>query len=63
MEIVRMSDKQWASLSKICRRELIQVLIFVDTDSYKYSLGANGDWWVLFRRDSTNNVEEVDRWL
>ena len=59
-----MSDGQFGSMSDRMRRNLFERVYFLDTPTYSYSLGAQGNLWVLFRRPrgSKESGTIIDRW-
>lgn len=56
MYIVRLSDKQFDTMDLGTRRSLIQQIMFISTPSYDYSIGANGNWWTMIRRDGAECI-------
>lgn len=73
MRIVKLTDKQFDGLDVVTRRSLIQQLMIIDTPKYKYTLGAIGNLWTMWRYDRQECIgsdkwqddyepEVVDRW-
>ena len=54
-----MSDTQFEAMPEKMRRNLFERVYFVKTPKYQYALGANGNWWILCRRDRNANCEVV----
>lgn len=48
---IKFSQAQVDSMDQGTFRKLIEQVFFIETPRYFYSLGAQGAWWTVFRKD------------
>ena len=67
---LKLTDKQFDTLDTETRREMMRQLMFIDTPTYRYCIGAYGNLWTIVRYEwiheglvdkETSTV--IDKWV
>ena len=68
--ILKLTDKQFDALDTETRRSMIYQLMFINTPTYQYCIGAKGRYWTMVRYEwlHAGEVDKetstiVDEWL